>query len=92
MNTKLEAQQDELFPFTWEGWDPVEMLEILLYGVQFTADFGIFKSGERLSSLTVDYDGGRITEFDDDGNILRQQRFKVVADAASESLIEARSE
>jgi hypothetical protein len=61
------AQKEIIFPFQWEGWDSIDSLMNNYYGVEFLEDFGPFKAGEKLSSLSVDYGNGIIEAYNEAG-------------------------
>lgn len=58
---------DGLLPVKWSAWDMWETLDIVLYDVEFTADFGCFAAGESVRSLHVHYVDGYIEELPEEG-------------------------
>lgn len=59
---------EKVIPVSWERWDQLDVLAILLYEAKFTEDFGVFKEGEKFSSITVDYSRGYIEAYSEDGS------------------------
>lgn len=60
----------------WDG-DPFESL--IAYNAKFRRDFGPFKKGEVLKSVTFSMSDGTLEEHDDEGKVLRSCRIKLVA-------------
>ena len=52
---------EKMFPITWKAWDQQDTLAFSYYEVEFLEDFGIFKKGEKLQDLFVDYGEGLIS-------------------------------
>ena len=68
-------QQEKTIPFTWEGWDIQDTLMNSYYNVEFTEDFGVFKKGDKFSSICVAYDEGFVEAYDEDGQVLNTQKY-----------------
>lgn len=69
-----------ILPFTWDEWDQNDVLALQLYNVTFTEDFGVFKKGEVIKCLSVNYGTGIIEDFNEDGTkVMRKQLFKAIA-------------
>lgn len=72
--------RDVVLPVTWGSWDYSDALVIDLYDVEFAADFGAFSKGEKIDCLSVDYETGTLSSYDDDkGEVAKVAHFKVVA-------------
>ncbi len=61
-------KKEKLFPFTWNEWDSIDILYNSYYQVVFLEDFGIFKRGERFTSVSVDYSKGIIEAYNETGD------------------------
>lgn len=70
-----ERIRDAVFPFTWCGWDGDHEC-LINYDVIFEEDFGPWKKGMKLDSVSIQYDEGRIVQFDDAGKEVVSARFK----------------
>lgn len=57
------------------GWDSVDMLFNNYYDVEFTEDFGVFKSGDKFTSISVNYDKGVVEAYDENGEPVKQQKY-----------------
>lgn len=70
----MEKNKEIVLPLKWGGQNILESGQITFHDVEFTADFGVFKKGEKYTNLNVDYRRGfieyygntncRIQEFD----------------------------
>lgn len=70
---------EKIIPVKWSGWDQIDINIIALYDVEFTEDFGEFKSGEEFKILNVDYEIGYMRAYGVDGiEIIKSQEFKCV--------------
>lgn len=49
------SHKHENFPFIWENWDSCDNLDTQFYDVEFTDDFGIFKKGQKVDILIVEF-------------------------------------
>jgi hypothetical protein len=68
-----------LFPIKWSGWDQLDVLFNTYYDVEFTNDFGLFKEGEKFSSISIDYSKGIIEAYDDNGEkVIKTQKYGCV--------------
>lgn len=68
--------QETILPFKWSGWDKQDELFNSYYGVEFTDDFGVFKNGDKFSSISVDYGKGIIEGYSEDGEkVIIKQMF-----------------
>lgn len=65
-------------PVSWRGWDQLDTTCFSFYEVLFRDDFGVFKAGETVSCLTVDYSAGTLIEYDEGGTKLRKQSWTAV--------------
>jgi hypothetical protein len=70
--------KDVVLPLTWWEWDYSSALVIDLYTVEFLEDFGAFSKGEKIDCLSVDYEAGTMSVFDDEGEVLKRVHFKAV--------------
>ena len=66
---------ESILPITWVQFDFADTLLLTFYDACFQEDFGVFKVGETVKCLGVDYGKGELTEYDDEGEILRTQSF-----------------
>ena len=72
--------QEKTLPFKWKDWDEQDVLFNSYYDVEFTEDFGSIKSGEKFSSIAVNYGEGWIEAYSEDGlEVLKRQNFKSIA-------------
>jgi hypothetical protein len=70
---------EKTIPFTWEGWDDQDPLAHSYYKVEFVEDFGEFKSGEKFSSIFVDYSAGIIEAYNNEGTeVIKSQKYKAI--------------
>lgn len=70
-----ERIRNPIFPFTWCGWDGDHEC-MIYYAVIFEEDFGPWKKGTKLDHMTVEYDEGRIVQFDDNGDRVMSAQFQ----------------
>lgn len=71
--------KEDIFPITWKGWDTVDTLFNIYYGAEFTADFGVFREGEKFSSISINYSTGKIEAYNEDGTqIIKTQKYGCV--------------
>lgn len=63
--------------FSWKGWDQSDATSFLYYDVEFKRDFGSFKKGDKVKCLSLDLEESLLTEFDEDGGILRSVRVEL---------------
>lgn len=69
----------KLVPITWCDWDECDSEQIQFNGVKFVEDFGVFKKDEETDSLFINYQEGKMQTFNnDDGEVLKEQKFKIV--------------
>lgn len=68
---------DPLFPMAWEGWDGDDDCKTF-YNAKFLEDFGIFKKDEIVPTLTVDWQEAELRQYNDEGNVIRFMKWKVV--------------
>lgn len=79
------ANIEKTIPFTWERWDPQDVLHNTYYEVEFIEDFGTFCKGDKFISIDVDYGKGIIEAYNDeedvngDLQIIKRQEFKANA-------------
>lgn len=73
-----ERYTDEVFPFTWGGWDEMGGGAIQFYDVEFTEDFGPAKKGDKVEAVFVDLSSGVLELYVDDKKA-HEIRFKAVA-------------
>ena len=67
---------EQLFiPITNESWDQHDTMAFSFTG-EFTRDFGPWKKGDRAEGIFFDFENGEISEFQDDGTVIR--KFKLV--------------
>jgi len=72
--------KEKVFPFTWNGWDSIDVLFNSYYEVEFTEDFGVFKAGEKFSSVSVNYGEGWVEAYNEDGTeFIKKQEYKALA-------------
>lgn len=69
---------DKLFPLNYNGWDDIGILQIQLYEVEFTENFGLFTTGDKFDSLFISYDDGYMEGYNDN-KVVKKVRFGVVA-------------
>lgn len=71
--------KEHLFPITWKSWDTVDILFHSYYDVEFTADFGVFREGEKFSSISIDYSKGLIEAYNYEGRqVVKTQKYGCV--------------
>jgi len=46
--------------------------------VYFHADFGMFKAGERIGSISIDYEDGLLIEYAENGSEIRSQSWVMI--------------
>lgn len=64
--------ENNLLPFTFDGWDPLDPFEANLYEVTFTRNFGPFELGETFNCVTLNLREGRIEAWARDGASLER--------------------
>ena len=67
----------KVLPISFEGWDDIDTLAFNHYNAEFTEDFGVFKKGQKFDSLMVDFEKGIMEAYDQDGEVLAKQEFKL---------------
>ena len=72
--------KDNLFPIEYGDSEIVDIISIQYYDSTFLEDFGVFEKGEKVYSLFADIDQGLLMEFGEDGEIVRSQTFKCIAE------------
>lgn len=81
IETEIAARdrvREKRLPFSWIGWDQYDTMVFGFTEVYFHKDFGVFKQGEKIASLSVDYGEGTMTEYAEDaedGTELRKQNW-----------------
>ena len=48
------------------------------YNVEFTKDFGVFKKGEILKSIVINFHKGTLASYDENQNLVKEQKFDAV--------------
>jgi hypothetical protein len=64
-----------VIPLTYSGCDLMYGLTMQYYEVKFTEDYGVFKNGEEVENLWIDFENGVIIEYDDNMYIYRKVNF-----------------
>lgn len=67
--------KEATLPILWTTWDEDDVLVNQYHDVAITDDFGVFKQGENFDHLVVDYGVGKISVFNDNGDIIKEQKF-----------------
>lgn len=57
--------------FDWKDWDAIDTFLFNFYNCTFIRDFGPFRAGEEVDVIGINYQAGIITEYDIDGNEIR---------------------
>lgn len=71
---------EKTIPFTFQGWDSIDMLFNSYYEARFVKDFGVFKEGEHFSSISVDYSKGIIQAYNKEGTeVIKEQEYIALA-------------
>ena len=87
MNENLEKEQltfekiyqEKTLPFKYNSWNQERILLNNYYSVEFTEDFGCFKLGEKFSSISVNYELGKIKAYGEDFiSVLKTQEYKSI--------------
>jgi hypothetical protein len=65
-------------PLSYMGADQIDDYVEQFYDVHWNQNFGAFKSGETCSIVSVDYNEGRVSEYSEEGAVLRSQRWLAI--------------
>lgn len=72
-------EKHDLFPFSFEDWnDPGTFERMMFERVTFLEDFGVFKCGEHVETLTVCYDLAALQVHDFKGDVVKSQSIRAV--------------
>ena len=73
--------QEKVIPFSWESWDQQDTMIFTFYKIEWSEDFGPFKSGDVLSFMDVDYEHGIIQWQTDEDNeqTIQSINFKAIS-------------
>lgn len=60
------------------GWDELDLCSICVYDAVFKQDFGPWKQGQKVNSLSIMFMQGIIESVDDEGNIIDRMEFEII--------------
>lgn len=75
-----QRKKENMLPFTWSGWDIQDTLFLSFYEVEFTDSFGKINTGDKFSSISVDYSKGIIECYNEEGTeVVVTQNFQYIS-------------
>lgn len=63
--------------FKWEDWDQVDTLALIFYGCTLIKQIGEYPPGYEADSITVDYERGCISIYNDDTNTRKKYKLNL---------------